>query len=155
MRRPAPSYTLPPTHALFLLRQPLVGMPSLSPHLHVRVALHPLSPYSPSPFATAYDLLPLSATSASALLSMLAGRCVPAETRMRRVRWPVREGKGVRVRFVGQVRASEREVESWVRLYRGCECGQAEKGIELYRANCYRFAEEMVRKLRAGEFARE
>lgn len=155
MRRPAPSYAPPPTHALFLLRQPLVGMPSFSPHLHVRVALHSLSPSSPSPFATAYDLLPLSATSPSALLSMLAGRCVPAETRVRRLRWPVTEGRGVRMRFVGQVRANESEVETWVSMYRGCECGEAEKGIHLYQANCYRFAEELVRKLTAGELAQE
>lgn len=129
----------------------LIGAPTLSPPLHVRVhAVYDISDEDEikcSTHAYSYDIIPRDAKSGKTLYRLLLGQCVPAEIRARRVTWPLRD-KAVFCIYCGTGVAEQAMIQHYLDCYTGCSC-QSEKasqlvGLALRTHNCWNFADRLI-----------
>lgn len=132
---------------IYITYHRLQHAPRLSPPLHQRLHTHD----GDEKIAISYDLIPCNAHSPSVLMALLMGQCVPAQVRVRRVKWPVRT---VRSCPRGQGFASNKRVHAWISRYRGCDSGRkdvSQPQISLYSSNCYTFVQRLERFMRTEE----
>lgn len=143
----------PPPYKVYTTNHRLIGVPRLVPWLHVRVhavdAAVELPPANgpPYPCAHTFDVIPQRATDPATLLTLAAGRCVPATVRTRRVPWPIQQ-QFSHLQFYGNGVRHLDQVQQFVDDYAGC-CGDDDDedhvGLHLYTDNCWHFAHKLIR----------
>lgn len=130
-------------YKVYRSNHPLVGLSRYTPHLHVRIHTVPAQVHDPQT-ATSYDIIPQKATHVRTLGRMLAGQCVPAEIRVRKARWPLRDGHSF-LKECGEGSAEYGRITDWIHAYRGCTCDkEGAVGISLTGMNCWMFANSLV-----------
>lgn len=140
----------PPSYKVYTTNHRLIGAPRLVPWLHIRVHAVvdlPAASRPPCPCAHTFDVIPKRATDPNTLLTLAAGRCVPATVRTRTVSWPIRQ-QFSHLQFYGNGVRRLDQVQQFVDDYAGCcsdDDDEDHVGLHLYTDNCWHFAHKLMR----------